>query len=389
MQNFQLKPALLLICVIMIQCDSSMNQGVSNEEMLLVSFSTSAEETAINKPISFVGTTNNVESGIVSWQWDFADGAPLVFSKSTSYTFNFAGSYLVKLTVKSKSGKTAEYSKRILVKNDRLPEYGNLISIKEKLSMLYPKVMVAAHRGYTLDYPENSVESLLDAAVHDVNLTEIDVRLTLDNELVAMHDANTGRTTNQNVAVSEKTLKELKQLKLMHKGIVTNIAIPTLKEYLEAAKGKIYVAIDGSKLNTPFFFNKIYNTVAALNMIDMVLIYTTSAQSAESLLKIDKNVNILLGAGNATDYSNAVNLRPGAVVWHLSSTTLSPLYTNEPTKAGIKLWANAYVNSADVPPSVGRDPVISNLIDNQVSIIQTDYPLEIINYLKNQSLWLK
>jgi glycerophosphoryl diester phosphodiesterase len=255
--------------------------------------------------------------------------------------------------------------------------------------MLYPKVMVATHRGYTLDYPENSVESLLEAAVHDVNLTEIDVRLTLDNELVAMHDANTGRTTNQNVAVSEKTLKELKQLKLMHKGIVTNIAIPTLKEYLEAAKGKIYVAIDGSKLNTPFFFNKIYNTVAALNMIDMVLIYTTSAQSAESLLKIDKNVNILLGAGNATDYSNAVNLRPGAVVWHLSSTTLSPLYTNEPTKAGIKLWANAYVNSADVPPSVGRDPVISNLIDNQVSIIQTDYPLEIINYLKNQSLWLK
>jgi hypothetical protein len=73
----------------------------------------------------------------------------------------------------------------------------------------------------------------------------------------------------------------------------------------------------------------------------------------------------------------------------MAKATLTPNYTNWPTNNGIKLWANAYVNSNDTPPISGGDAVVKNLLDNQISIIQTDYPLEIISYLQSQNLWLK
>jgi hypothetical protein len=47
------------------------------------------------------------------------------------------------------------------------------------------------------------------------------------------------------------------------------------------------------------------------------------------------------------------------------------------------------VNSTDVPPASGNDAAVNNLISNQISLIQTDYPIEIINYLKAQNVWLK
>lgn len=380
---------MVVFTVLLAQCTAVTTDDETNFDGLEVSFSMDKEETAVDSPVTFTSKMSIFEQEVISWQWDFADGTPFVTTKDARHTFKQAGSYLVKLTVKIKSGKTAEWSQRVLVKNASSPDYGNLTGLRQKLALLYPKIMVAAHRGYTKNFPENSVKALTDAADHHIPIAEIDVRITADNELVIMHDASTGRTATENVNVAEKTLKELKELRLKYNGNITDLTIPTLSECLNAAKGRIYVAIDASKINSLFFINKIYNTVASLNMVDMVIIYVTSSETAKTLLQMDRGVQVLLGAGNAADYNNASNMNPYAPVWHLSTATLAPLYTNGPAKAGVKFWANAYVNSTDAPPQDGNDPVVANLIANQVSLIQTDYPLEIISYLKKQNLWLE
>jgi glycerophosphoryl diester phosphodiesterase len=379
----------ITLSLLHLQCTKTSGDEDIITEDLTVSFSTDKVQTVVGAVVQFTSIVSIDEEDILSWQWDFADDTPSISTKNTSHIFAQAGSYLVKLKVTSKSGKTAEFSQRILVKNLNLPDYGNLISIKQKISQLYPKVMIAAHRCYTANYPENSTNAILDAIKNDINMVEIDARLTADSELVTMHDANTERTTNANVNIAEKTIKELQQLKLKHKGIVTDYTIPTIKECLQTAKGKVYVAIDASKLSSDFFYNKIYNTVASLNMVDMVIIYTPSPQAAVFFMKMDKDIQVLLGAGSPTDYNNATNINPQAPLLHLASSTLLPQYTNGPTNSGIKFWANAYVNSTDAPPLSGNDPVVENLITNQVSLIQTDYPVEIISYLKNKNLWLK
>jgi glycerophosphoryl diester phosphodiesterase len=204
-----------------------------------------------------------------------------------------------------------------------------------------------------------------------------------------MHDATTARTANANYTVSQRTLSELKQLKLLFNGVSSNYTIPTLKESLEVAKGKVYVDIDASWDTSVEYYNKIYNTVAALNMVNMVMIYTESAEVARALIDMDSEILVLLGAGSVTDYNNALNMNPKAALWHMSSGTLTPNYTNWPTNNGIKLWANAYVNSTNSPPLSGADAVVNNLLNNQISLIQTDYPLEIISYLQGKNQWLQ
>ena len=121
----------------------------------------------------------------------------------------------------------------------------------------------------------------------------------------------------------------------------------------------------------------------------MVMIYTESAEVAKGLLAMDPDVIVLLGAGNASDYNNASTMNPKASVWHMSSATLAPNYTNWPVNNGIKLWANAYVNTSTSPPATGNDAVVSNLLTNQISFIQTDFPMEIISYLQARNLWLQ
>lgn len=375
--------------LVFIQCSKNTVEPPINEIELKVSFTANLTETTVGTPVLFTSSATDTESNIISWQWDFADDTPVVTTKNVTHTFALAGSYLINLTIKNTSGKTATFAKRVLVKNTNPPDFGNLVGLKEKLMALYPKAMVAAHRAYHKNYPENSVEAIADAALNQINIVEIDARLTLDNELIIIHDATTLRTTNGNFAVAQKTLNELKQLRLLYKGNATTYTIPTLKESLAAAKGKVYVNIDASWDNSVFYYNKIYNTVAALNMLNMVMIYTESAEVAKGLLEIDPNVRVLLGAGSATDYNKASNMNPKASIWHLAKATFTPNYTNWPTNNGIKLWANAYVNSNEAPPASGEDALVKNLLDNQISIIQTDYPLEIITYLQAKNQWLK
>ncbi len=388
--SFLQKICFLFLNFALTQCSKPATENiVSPSQELKASFTINVAQTTVNSQIIFTGSSSDAENNIVSWQWNFADMTPIETSKNTVHTFLLGGSYLVKLTIKNKAGQTASFSKRVLVKNTAVPNYDNLLGLKEKIALLYPKTMVAAHRAYHKNYPENSVEAVNDAALNLINIVEVDARLTLDNELAIMHDATTTRTTNGNFTIAQRTLSELKQLKLLFNGIPTAYIIPTLKETLEAAKGKVYVNIDASWDTSAFYYNKIYNTVAELNMVNMVMIYTESASVAKGLLEMDSDIIVLLGAGNSADYNNASNMNPKASIWHLATATLSPNFTNWPNNNGTKLWANAYVNSTNSPPSSGNDAVVTNLLNNQISLIQTDYPLEIISNLKVQNLWLK
>jgi glycerophosphoryl diester phosphodiesterase len=381
---------LFFLSIASMQCSKSGKENVLiPASELNTSFTINASQTTVNNQVTFTASSTNPESNITSWQWDFADGSPQGTNKITTHAFLLAGSYLVKITVKSISGQTGSFSKRLLVKNITAPNYGNLIGFKEKLALLYPKTMVAAHRTFHKNYPENSVEGINDAVLNHINVVETDVRFSLDNELVMMHDATTARTTNANFTINQKTLNELKQLKLLFNGTPTNYTIPTLKESLEMAKGRVYVNIDASWDTSVQYYNKIYNTVAALNMVNMVMIYTESVEVAKGLLEIDPDVIVLLGAGNSGDYNNAINMNPKTALWHIAAATLSPNYTNYPTNNGIKLWANAYVNSTNSPPLMGNDAVVDQLLSNQISLIQTDYPTEIISYLQAKNSWLQ
>ncbi|MBQ3049573.1 MAG: hypothetical protein IJC94_06425 [Oscillospiraceae bacterium] len=107
-------------------------------------------------------------------------------------------------------------------------------------------IYVAAHRGWSEKYPENTMEAYIAAEKLGVDQLEIDVRITKDGELVLIHDAAVDRTTNGTGLVCEKTLAELKELDAGgYKGEeYKNCRIPTFEEFMEYFKDHPTMTID-------------------------------------------------------------------------------------------------------------------------------------------------
>jgi glycerophosphoryl diester phosphodiesterase len=67
-----------------------------------------------------------------------------------------------------------------------------------------------AHRGASARAPENTLEAFRAAVEAGAGGLELDVHMTLDREIVVIHDATVDRTTNGSGAVAEMTLDELR-----------------------------------------------------------------------------------------------------------------------------------------------------------------------------------
>ncbi|MBI4560644.1 MAG: glycerophosphodiester phosphodiesterase family protein, partial [Candidatus Rokubacteria bacterium] len=89
--------------------------------------------------------------------------------------------------------------------------------------------LVAAHRGGALLWPENSLLAFRNAIALGADFLEVDAHPSRDGELVVIHDPTLDRTTTGAGAVRDRSLAELRALRLKDKdGKVTDQTIPTL-----------------------------------------------------------------------------------------------------------------------------------------------------------------
>ena len=93
-------------------------------------------------------------------------------------------------------------------------------------------VLFAAHRGGALMWPENSLLAFRNAAESlGADFLEFDVHLSRDGEVMVIHDPTLDRTTDGRGPVRERTLAELRALRLRdHAGTLTVEALPSLDE---------------------------------------------------------------------------------------------------------------------------------------------------------------
>ncbi|MCD7808306.1 MAG: glycerophosphodiester phosphodiesterase, partial [Erysipelotrichaceae bacterium] len=62
-----------------------------------------------------------------------------------------------------------------------------------------------AHRGYSAYYPENTMEAFKQAYKRGFNGIETDVHMTLDGQLVLIHDEDISRTSNGKGYIKDMT----------------------------------------------------------------------------------------------------------------------------------------------------------------------------------------
>jgi glycerophosphoryl diester phosphodiesterase len=96
--------------------------------------------------------------------------------------------------------------------------------------------LLAAHRGGARLRPENSLLAFRNAVALGADFLEFDVHLSKDGEVVVIHDPTLERTTTGAGAVSDRTLAELRTLRLKDRdGKVTEEGVPTLDDVVRLA----------------------------------------------------------------------------------------------------------------------------------------------------------
>lgn len=111
------------------------------------------------------------------------------------------------------------------------------------------RILVIAHRSCWQKAPENSLAGVHACERMGVDGVELDVRHTRDGHAVIIHDDTVDRTTNGHGKVAEMTWAQLAALRLKERGggpdaALTNELVPTLAQYLRAARKRLLIVFD-------------------------------------------------------------------------------------------------------------------------------------------------
>lgn len=112
--------------------------------------------------------------------------------------------------------------------------------------------IIVGHKGAAGYAPENTLTSFREAIKIGCDRTELDVRLTKDNQLVVIHDREVSKLTDGIGLVSEMSLTELKKLRCSG-----NEYIPTLQEVIDVCRDKIDLQIELKAEGTPQLVNEL------------------------------------------------------------------------------------------------------------------------------------
>ena len=264
-------------------------------------------------------------------------------------------------------------------------------------------VFVISHRADWRNFPENSLEAMESAIQMGVDIIELDVHRTADGELVVCHDKTIDRTTNGKGKISELTLDYIKSrnLRAGHRA-VTRYKMPTLAEALDVCNGRVLINIDKG-IN---YYDQILAMLAERNMVDQVIIKSSksAADMKEFFSKHDKNM-LYMPIINYNEKSwgkheqlfadylaSDLPMIAYEICWNSTLPNENKVF-KKVLKSGKRLWVNTLWNSicggkkADLEDdaAVGNeDKVYGKILSFGTSMIQTDRPAMLINYLNKK-----
>ena len=193
---------------------------------------------------------------------------------------------------------------------------------------------IIAHRGASFDAPENTLPAINLAWKQKIKRVEIDVHLTKDNRIVAIHDANTTKISVKNYIIKEENLHTLqcidvgswKDLKW------ANTSIASLEEILiTLPKDGILVIEIKSDISIVSFLAKILKNIPH-NQLEFISFHYETLAAIKSLLPLSKALWLL-----DLDYTT------------LTKSEILPLaeYLSKAKSAnfdGLNLWAGSIVD---------------------------------------------
>ena len=261
-------------------------------------------------------------------------------------------------------------------------------------------IVVASHRGDWRNFPENSIPAIESVIRMGVDIMELDVKMTKDSVLILMHDKTIDRMTNGKGLVSDITYDSLMtfNMRRAHNIVTDTLKVPTLREALLCCKDRILVNVDHAYP----YYEQIVKLTEELGVAEQVLM-----KSKSSIDKVNEDTEKY---GSKMMYMPVIDvnkpkgkklfaeyLEKGVVpmafelCWQQPGEEIDEC-VKQVRQMGSKIWVNTiwaslcggYGNDDDAA-FVAENPaqVYEQYIDMGVSMIQTDRPEMLIDYLRS------
>lgn len=228
---------------------------------------------------------------------------------------------------------------------------------------------IIAHRGFSGIAPENTLAAFEKAIEVGADYFELDVQKTSDDSLVVIHDNAVDRTKSNAVTgkVIQMTFEQLQQARVgfaeKFGDAFANEKVPTLRQALELAKGKIKVCIEIKVLGVE---QPVLELLHALDMLDQVIIFSFHYQVLAKVRELEPRVKMLYLVGKANDltiyYAKAIKVD---AVGTGSDTLISQQMVNDYHNQGLQLWQWTVNDQEDMKRllNLGVDGIITNFPD--------------------------
>lgn len=245
------------------------------------------------------------------------------------------------------------------------------------------RVLIAAHRGYHQDAPENSLAAVRASAALGVHLTEADVRDTKDGALVLMHDASIDRTTNGTGQVADMTLAELEAVHIddgVNAGLDDeSTRIPTLSEVLDmAVQFQMGVYID-TKTNR---LDLVTAAIHAAGAEDLAVIRKEFGALGPAL---DDGALLICQAGTPEQLATFVDQMPPHGFIEIDNSGPDQEMADAIRAAGLRIQQDVFLGDATWPIQ-GTYDGWNLFLPTGVQMLQSEYPDGLMAGLADGSL---
>lgn len=228
---------------------------------------------------------------------------------------------------------------------------------------------IIAHRGSKGTHPENTLEAFKEAVRVGSDGIELDVHLSLDNELIVIHDESVERTTNGIGSIQNLTLAEIKQLDAgsWYSPEYSNCRIPTLREvfcFLEEVgyKELVNIELKTDELSYPGIEEKVLSLVNEKSWPFNVEYSSFNYQTLTQLKSLDASCKIALlfedTGRDVTFLSPTISVE----MWHPKLSWFREISLIRVPEIPVRVW------------TVNKSKDLQFCFQNQVAGIITDYP---------------
>lgn len=255
---------------------------------------------------------------------------------------------------------------------------GGVLVAPAALSAEPRRPQVAAHRGGSLLWAENSLTAFRSSLALGVDDLETDIHLTADGELVVLHDATLDRTTTGRGPVAAMKLADLAGVRLKTAdGATTADGVPTLAALLELlapsrAELLLEIKVGADRQRYAAIEDKALDAVKGRGLLDRTLVMGFQVETIRRVRELEPRTRTVWLVSRAQlerqrmSATDAVRFaaQAGAAVLGIQHTALDAAAVDAARRANVRVAAW----------TVNDEPAIARVVDLGVDVVISDRP---------------